>query len=257
MPLAVESQPQTGWAIERLAKATVAVEPAQESRKSVAPPLDTQQTTGFSISKTTQPQEPSIAASSPAEVLRSDLEPNSTICRSIGPIESSEEAASLEQALAELSTRITHHARAETVNHRFMVLAAPQAGPAETKALQARLRDAGIGDQQLLVRGENKGRISLGVYSNKGRAEVRRSLLTELGFKTHITAQTKTRALYWLNVHIASDEANELELLQTAERVAPHSHLSLSPCSLTVSQAHQMRETFETGGTRVSETDSP
>jgi hypothetical protein len=74
------------------------------------------------------------------------------------------------------------------------------------------------------------------VYSNKGRAEVRRSLLTALGFESDVAAQTKTRERYWLNVHMASEEVDERALIQTAARVAPHSQLSLSACSATVSQ---------------------
>ncbi len=257
MPIAVEPSPQTEQTMERPAEETVGVEPARKKRQSRELRLGTQHARGADVSMVVQPADSPNPAESPVEVVGNDVGPGSTICRSLGPIESSEEVASLEQALAERSTRITHHERAETVNYRYMVLAAPQASPASTKALQARLRAAGVEHQHLLPRGENKGRISLGVYASKGWAELRRSKLAELGFNSHITAHTKTRSLYWLNVHMSAVEANELTLLQTAERVAPHSHLSLSPCSLTVSQAYQMRETFETGGTRVWETDSP
>ena len=200
------------------------------------PPLNVQPTADQELSTRLKPPAVSIATENPTEPITMESDPLPYICRSIGPIESNEQVEILEQALAVQATRITHREGTESVIHSYMVLTARQSNPAETEAVQTRLRAAGIEDQHLLRRGENKGRVSLGVYASKGWAQARQADLTKLGFNTQIAARTKTRALFWLNLHMTEDEVNEMEILHTAERIAPDSIITLSPCSLAVTQ---------------------
>jgi RND family efflux transporter MFP subunit len=178
------------------------------------------------VSKETPPP-PSIAKSS---LEATGFQPAVSSCRALGPIASSEQADRLAAALADQAARITRQQQTESVIDSYMVMTPFPATPGETGSLKARLRAKGIGHFYVLPRGENKGRISLGVYNKKSWAERRKAQLAEVGIETQVGVRTKTRPQYWLNVEMTADDANELQLLRTVERMAPEQNFTLGPC---------------------------
>ena len=177
----------------------------------------------------------SVATESVINFVAGESHSASSTCRSLGPINTYEQVESLEQALADDVTQITRREGTESVIHSYVVLAGALPGPSQTKELHQRLMSAGVDDAHLFREGGADG-ISLGVYPSRGRAEARRSRLAELGFTTQIKAQSTSRSHYWLNVHMSEDQASELTILRTAERIAPDSHFTLGLCSLAISQ---------------------
>ena len=180
-----------------------------------------------SLQVPTKTPPPSIAKSS-LEVTR--FQPGVSSCRALGPIASSEQVDRLAAALADQAARVTRQEQTESVIDSYMVMTPFPATPGETGSLKARLQAKGIGDFYVLPRGENKGRISLGVYNKKSMAERRKAQLAEFGIETQVGVRTKTRPQYWLNVEMTADDANELQLLRTVERMAPERNFTLGPC---------------------------
>jgi len=178
------------------------------------------------VSKETPPP-PSIAKSS---LEATGFQPGVSSCRAVGPIASSEQVDRLAAALADQAARVTRQQQTESVIDSYMVMTPFPATPGETGSLKARLRAKGIGHFYVLPRGENKGRISLGVYNKKSWAERRKAQLAEFGIETQVGIRTKTRPQYWLNVEMTADDANELQLLRTVERMAPERNFTLGPC---------------------------
>jgi hypothetical protein len=157
--------------------------------------------------------------------------PEVSACRTVGPMESKEQADRLAAALARQATRISRQQQTESVIDSYMVMTPLQPTPEATEQLKARLRDKGIKDVYVLPRGENKNRISLGVYKKKSWAERRKAQLAEAGFQVQVGVRTKSQPRYWLNVEMTADNANELDLLKTVDQVAPERKLTLGPCS--------------------------
>jgi hypothetical protein len=178
------------------------------------------------VSKETPPP-PSIAHSLPEA---KEFQPYVSSCRALGPIESSEQADRLAAALADQAARVTRRQQTESVIDSYMVMTPFPATPGETGSLKARLRAKGIDDFYVLPRGENKGRISLGVYNKKSWAERRKAQLAERGIEVQVGVRTKSRPQYWLNVEMTEDDVNELQLLRTVDRIAPEQKFTLGPC---------------------------
>lgn len=136
---------------------------------------------------------------------KNNLEPKSnkqTIsdrqCKRIGPFEKHQEADQLAMNLmgmdvqTELKTVITDE------QEGYWVLIPPQKDRATAIDIVNRLRAAGISDLWRFTNGSLANAISLGLFRNISRAEIRRKAIAEKGFDPEVRPRFRQQTSYWL-----------------------------------------------------------
>lgn len=97
---------------------------------------------------------------------------------------------------------------ADQASNGFIVLTPSLDSRDESRALRARLRDAGVRDFLTMGKGPYAGRISLGVYDRQHMAERRVSQLSRLGFETYAVPRQSGEVRLQANVRpVPSDTA--------------------------------------------------
>ncbi len=104
----------------------------------------------------------------------------------LGPFADEALARQLSERLEDSSDALVLREESVHVHKDYLVLAAPQPDRSATRRLVARLDKADITDRFLIARGNNKGRVSLGVYRTLRSAVKWKKMLAAKGFKVEI-----------------------------------------------------------------------
>jgi hypothetical protein len=75
----------------------------------------------------------------------------------------------------------------------------------ETKVMNA-LTKAGITDARAMPQDESGRRVSVGLFSEKERAEKRAQAVKKLGFKAEVTERTQPGTVYWVDLDLGNTE---------------------------------------------------
>jgi RND family efflux transporter MFP subunit len=165
--------------------------------------------------------------STPAQQADSEVKPvpqnspaltNSAGCYRAGPIKEESLARQLFDSLKRMTDDLAIHE--ERVDHesRYLVLAPPTSDREARRALEAQLQAAGITHRYVILRGEHKGRISLGYYRNHKIAARRQQQLTKMGVDVELVSRSAATTQYWLELSLdetgpALQGVNELSAL--------------------------------------------
>lgn len=119
-------------------------------------------------------------------------------CFTSGPFASEQAAEQVMALLAEL--QIKPDLRTTEVldikDYRVMV---PTAGRAEAVTVLQGIRQSGDQDVALITRGENKDKVSVGVFNQRSNAETRKAQIERLGFATEVVPRGDARTLWWVD----------------------------------------------------------
>jgi hypothetical protein len=138
------------------------------------------------------------------------LPPPAERCVSLGPFPDAAAAATVAQRLtnASLQPRTREERRPERDGY-WVVVAAPDA--AAQRRLLAQIRRAGVQDAYAMP-DDPLFRISLGIYSDRGRAEQRAGTLSPLGMAAAVEEHFEERVVQWLDVPSAGDQLSASRL---------------------------------------------
>jgi len=166
----------------------------------VAPPADPSQRAAGS------PPGPATAGPAPMP----PPEPEPPRCVSLGPFADPALSATISQRL--VAAGMQPAAREETLQQPdgYWVVV-ETSGPAQQRAALAQIRRAGVQDAYAMP-DDAKFRISLGIYSDRARAEQRAATLRPLDLAPRVEEHLQPRQVHWLDVPEAGDRLSASRL---------------------------------------------
>jgi hypothetical protein len=148
-------------------------------------------------------------------------------CVTVGPFATSELAARARQTLTDAGYSSTPREDSASVIEGFWVyLEAPSTEVGERRLLE-RLRRGGIADAAAVGEGDAR-RISLGIFSDEGRAAAQSERVANLGLLPQITAREKEESAIWLDLELK----NGAPPLEGQKFQAGDSELEFRPCPI-------------------------
>ena len=163
--------------------------------------------------------------------------PGPQICKTIGPLSDAADAKRVMSTLTGQATqlKVREERQGGTRVHSYLLLAPAQGSMKDSRALTEQMEATGFDDYHIFWRGPHKGRISLGVYTNKAFALERQVKLAGLGFESELVPRTTEQpARFWLDVALAP-EVQTLDLA-AASRMLGKSDLGTSQCEMLANQ---------------------
>ncbi len=150
------------------------------------------------------------------------------VCFRIGPFSSQ---AAINQVLEPMQDFVIKtRSRRETASQEagyWVFLPAAENRAAALKAAR-RLMEAGVQDYYVVTAGAHENTVSLGLYRDKSNAMSRLENLRQRGFDAQWEARLEQWPEYWLDVAVASDQAQKLPAILNEK--APDSHSFSAPC---------------------------
>jgi hypothetical protein len=154
-------------------------------------------------------------------------------CVSVGPFE---DLASVGRAAATLQERgLKTRQRAEEGSGwtGYWVYVGGLASAEDQSRGLRRLERGGIADAHAMAESREGRRISLGVFSERARADRRAKAVAALGMKPEIVERRQTGAAYWIDFELAArDSAIAAEGLLSTN--ATGSHIEIRPCPTAI-----------------------
>jgi len=124
-------------------------------------------------------------------------------CGSVGPLEEETDANALQEALTERGMDAVLRKEIVRKTAGFWVIIPPYATQQEARAEESRLASKGVTDYRRFYRGEFKNGISLGIYSRRRNAEIRRAAIEAEGFSPELVPRTRRITEFWLDFKAA------------------------------------------------------
>ncbi len=178
------------------------------------------------VSRSTRP--PNDSKPETAEPV--SLPESALFCYTVGPVADETLATRLFDSLEAHSDALVLRNETASVHNGYLVLAVPAPDPQATRRLIARLEKAGITDHILLKRGENKGRVALGVYNGPRSAARRQKTLVAKGFKAEVVTRRKTVTQFWLDGALQAESGQLGEAREIAASLSPSASLRKTDC---------------------------
>ncbi len=147
-----------------------------------------------SVPAVTQPanETPPVAGSTP-------------VCRTLGPLESSGEAAALRDQLSAPAVRVTlRQSKTQAPSGYQVYLQA--ASSRQAAEIVSGLEAAGMTDYFV----GKRNRISLGIFSSKSKAQARLRLVRELGYDAGLDVRYRTRKVYWIDIEEKAGSSGDI-----------------------------------------------
>ena len=130
-------------------------------------------------------------------------------CGTVGPLEEETDANALQEALTEREMDAVLRKESVRKTAGFWVIITPYATQQEARAEESRLASKGVTDYRRFYRGEFKNGISLGIYSRRRNAEIRRAAIEAEGFSPVLVPRTRRITEFWLDFKAApADKAD-------------------------------------------------
>jgi hypothetical protein len=152
-------------------------------------------------------------------------------CYTIGPVANEALARQLSVRLKDRFDALVLRDQSVDLDIEYRVLAAPEPDRQATHRLVARLTQAGITDRFLLPRGDNKGRVSLGVFHDPRKALKWKKILAAKGFAAEIVPRRKTTKHYWLDLSLTAGTVLPGQFQEMATSLTPALSLKPVACS--------------------------
>jgi hypothetical protein len=153
--------------------------------------------------KTAVPQ----AQPAPGEATSAALAPAAKRCVSVGPFN---DGAQVTRAGSLLQERgFTPQQRSEDGDVRdgyWVYVAGIKSAADETRVLRS-LQDAGISDAHAMASADDGRRVSVGLFTERPRAEKRARVVEHLGFSPDIVERRRPGTVYWLDLELGTSDA--------------------------------------------------
>jgi hypothetical protein len=146
------------------------------------------------------------ASSSPGEATTAAT-PAARRCVSVGPFNDLAQETHAASLLQERG--FTPQERTEDGDVRdgyWVYVAGIKSVPDETRVLRT-LQDAGISDAHAVPSADDGRRVSVGLFTERPRAERRARVVEHLGFSPDIVERRKPGTLYWLDLDLGTSDA--------------------------------------------------
>ena len=149
---------------------------------------------------------PQIAAA-PGDAPAGTLTPPAQRCVSVGPFN---DVAQVTRAGSLLQERgFTPQQRSEDGDVRdgyWVYVAGIKRAADETRVLRT-LQDAGISDAHAMASADDGRRVSVGLFTERPRAEKRARVVEHLGFSPDIIERRRPGTVYWLDLELGTSDA--------------------------------------------------
>lgn len=120
-------------------------------------------------------------------------------CSTIGPLAKRADADKLSLRLRAMGLQPNLNSESTNEQEGYWVLVPPQQTRAEAVGTVKRLQEAGITDLWRFTSGNLARAISLGLFRNEARAEIRRKSIAEKGFNVEVRPRYRQKTNYWLS----------------------------------------------------------
>jgi hypothetical protein len=157
-------------------------------------------------------------------------------CVSVGPFGDVDNSAKAAAVLKAKGFEPKQRAEAGETSAGYVVYVAGMATQAETDQLLVNIEKAGIRDAILMpATGDAPRRISLGLFSERARADRRVQQARSLGFRADVTERKLPTAIYWVDV-VPPQGAGTIPL-QDLFAEGMSSRIAVQPCPQAVKNA--------------------
>jgi hypothetical protein len=164
-----------------------------------------------------------VAATSPP--------PNASRCVSVGPFNDLAQAARGAALLKNRGFDPRQRAEQGELWDGYWVSISPDAPGAEAKVMKA-LEKAGIRDARVMPEEAGARRVSVGLFSERDRAEKRAQAVRKLGYAADITERRQPGTVYWVDLEIdASERSVPTEGLLSLEDAGSRLEIRVCPGS--------------------------
>jgi hypothetical protein len=147
------------------------------------------------------------AASAVGDASAPTATPAARRCVSVGPFN---DPAQESHAMSLLQERgFTPQQRSEEADIRdgfWVYVGGIKTAVDETKTLRA-LQDAGIADAHAMAAAEDGRRVSVGLFTDRTRAERRARVVEHLGFSPDIVERHRSGTIYWVDLDLGTSDA--------------------------------------------------
>jgi cell division protein FtsN len=208
------SEPESQPGVMRLALLTEQQQerPAEDQQAEEVSVSETAQ--DYAVAETPQPskERTSRVVAVPEKRVTVDAPPEQKLtkaqamqCRRIGPIPKRADADKLSVKLRALGLAPELNTESVSDLAGYWVLVPPQETRAQAVDLVAQLKEAGVTDLWRFTGGALAHAISLGLFKDEARAEVRRKAIEEKGFEAEVRARYRQTTHYWLDISYSGD----------------------------------------------------
>jgi hypothetical protein len=149
-------------------------------------------------------------------------------CVRLGPFDQKNVAAGLTEVLNKAGHRTELDMETRRQPSGFWVVIAPP--KRQVDKLMVDLQTAGILDVWHFSTGPLAGTISLGLYSDRARAEERRATLARKGFPAEIRPRRLEVPVFWVRAHYVENDPAAKSALQQAYKKYPSLSFPSPPC---------------------------
>ncbi len=119
-------------------------------------------------------------------------------CMTLGPFADERQMQAGQEQVTASGYTVNHYLTRDKLRDGFWVMLDPEATAEATKQRLASVKKAGIKEYFLILKGEYRNAISLGLFSKPDLAKRRLDTLVEKGFKPRIVQVTLPKREYWL-----------------------------------------------------------
>ena len=159
-------------------------------------------------------------------------------CVSIGPFNDLPQAARATALLHERGFTPRQRAEAGDIRDGFWVYVGGLKTAADEARVVRALEDASISDARGMAATEEGRRVSVGLFSERARAERRARAVQHLGFSPEIVERQRSGTIYWVDIDLGpNDAAVPTEGLAALDQGGAHIQVQVCPAPGTSSAA--------------------
>lgn len=132
-------------------------------------------------------------------------------CISIGPFapgNNDSDRVSIKNWLSVRSIPITEHIEEVRTRERYWVYLEPKATEAEARAQVEQLKQQGVSDYYMVIKGNMKNAISLGLFSSQETVNRRLEELAKEGYQPVVIPQHKVEQKVYINAQLNAEQSN-------------------------------------------------
>lgn len=136
-------------------------------------------------------------------------------CYTLGPVADAERAEAMRESIAAQGFGAIRRVLEQQEVAGYWVHLAPSPSRKQALAAARDLAEKGLKDYYVVGEGEHANAVSLGLFSEKFRAERRMEYVRSLGYTPELTPRYRTRQVFWLDY----DEIGEAKLPESVWRL--------------------------------------
>lgn len=157
-------------------------------------------------------------------------------CGSVGPVSKRAQADQLSLRLRALGLQPELNTELRNDQEGYWVLVPPQKNRRTAIKIVQRLKEAGVTDLWRFTSGDLAHAISLGLFRNESRAEIRRKSIADKGFEAEVRPRYRQKTLYWLSFSYAGDSPLKEDKWNQLEELYPTIEQRIVDCQEIATQ---------------------